>query len=108
MAEDRTDRPATVADLEALHRLIGGLGASIEKSTAVSRQEMKAGFVDTKMHVEVLRQEVKADLETSMHETKAEIVQLRRELADGVERVETKLLTSFHGWARTYESNRVA
>lgn len=90
MAEHGTDRPLTLADLQAHQVWVGA--------------EMKKGFGDSAMHVEVLRQEVKADLDAAMQETRAEIATLRRELADGLERVETKLLTSFHGWARTYES----
>ncbi len=126
MAEQGTDRPVTVADLQAhqvwfgaeMSKISGEMSAEMSKmsgemSAEMSKisgemskmsSDMKLGFADAKMSVEVLRQEVNADLDAAMHETKAEIAQLRRELADGLERVETRLLTSFHGWARTYES----
>jgi len=79
----------------------------LEFAKMASREEVKAGFdaasQDAKMHVEVLRREVKADLDAAMHETKAEISELRRKLPT-VWSASKPSFTSFHSWARTYES----
>lgn len=45
-----------------------------------------------------------SDLNGNQPATRGDLGELKRDMLDAMERMETRLLTAFHDWARTYDS----